>query len=249
MSDEIAFFEPEWFAAHLERHRADYPDARPFPHAVIDDFLPRGVAERGAEEFPGPSFPLFRQRDDGAHQLKKLGRVQEAGFRELPTFLRHLLDEFNGKAFLDFLEGLTGIPGLIGDPHFRGGALHQILPGGKLAIHADFNWDERRRLDRRVNVLFYLNRAWQEEHGGELELWNEDMSRCEARIAPVFNRCVIFNTTSTSYHGHPEPLRCPEGVTRKSMAFYYYTNGRPDDEKRGPHATLWQLRPEERAPK
>ena len=244
---EPVFFEAEFFAPYVERHRAGYSSALPFPHVVIDDFLPLSVAERIASDYPGPSFPYFVQSDT-TYQPGKLGKLQESKFRGLSPLIRHVLNEFNGRVFLDFLEGLTGIEGLVGDPHFRGGALQQILPGGRLAIHVDFNWDKRRKLDRRLNVLIYFNKDWKDEYGGHLELWSKDMSRCEKRIVPLFNRCVIFNTTSTSYHGHPDPLNCPEGITRRGIALYYYTNGRPEDEKRAPHPTLWQLRPGETLP-
>lgn len=245
--NDLFFFQAENFARWIEALGPGYAKAKPFPHAVIDDFLPDAVARRIAAEFPAPGFKSYKQPDN-AYQVGKLGRVQENDFVGVPAFTRHILNEFNGKVFLDFLERLTGITGLIADPHFQGGALHQILPGGKLAVHADFNWDPRRHLDRRLNVLVYFNDEWREEYGGHLELWDERMSRCEARIVPRLNRCVIFSTTSTSYHGHPEPLRCPPDRTRNSIALYYYTNGRPKEERRAPHATLWRLRPGEPPP-
>jgi hypothetical protein len=159
---------------------------------------------------------------------------------------RHLLAQFNSSTFTSFLEDLTAISGLIPDPHYLGGGLHQIEPGGLLKVHADFNRHEQLRLDRRLNLILYLNRDWREEYGGHLELWNRDMTRCEARILPVFNRCVVFTTTSLSYHGHPEPLTCPPGMTRKSMALYYYSNGRPAAEESDvAHDTDFQARPGE----
>jgi 2OG-Fe(II) oxygenase superfamily len=85
-------------------------------------------------------------------------------------------------------------------------------------------------VDRRLNVLVYLNEGWREEWGGALEMWDRDLRRRERRIAPHFNRTLVFLTTDYSYHGHPDPLDCPPGVTRKSVALHYYTNGRPDDE-------------------
>lgn len=146
---------------------------------------------------------------------------------------------------LDFLERLTGISGLIPDPYFTGGGVHQIERGGHLGVHADFNVYERLRLDRRLNLLLYLNRDWQEEWGGHLELWNSGMTTCERRVLPIFNRCVIFSTTDSSYHGHPDPLRCPPHRTRRSLATYYYSNGRPVEEQSDGHSTLFRERPHE----
>ena len=156
-----------------------------------------------------------------------------------------LLAEFNGQIFVDFLERLTGITGLIPDPHYEGGGLHQIRRGGFLKVHADFNRHNRLPLDRRVNVLLYLNRDWKEAFGGHLELWNRAMTGCEARVLPIFNRMVIFTTTDFAYHGHPDPLTCPPNRARRSMAWYYYTNGRPVSEVSYTHTTLFRARPDE----
>src|SRR6185436_17882303 len=149
---------------------------------------------------------------------KKLASKLES---QLGERTRRFIWGLNSQVFLTYLETLTGIEGLIPDPHLFGGGLHQIVPGGFLKVHADFNRHEKLKLDRRLNVLIYLNRDWKEEYGGHLELWNRDMSRPERRVLPLFNRCVVFSTTDFSYHGHPDPLRCPEGRTRKSIAMYY----------------------------
>ncbi|MBY0369108.1 2OG-Fe(II) oxygenase [bacterium] len=217
-----------------------YQSGDPFPHIQIDDFFPVDVARRIGSEFPKSDFAGFIQPDN-AFQKGKLGRTQENYLEGLPPFVRHMLNEFNGLAFIDFLEALTGIKGLIPDTHYKGGALHQILPGGSLAIHADFNRDLHRKLRRRVNVLFYFNDAWDASWGGNLELWDRQMTKCEKSISPLMNRCVIFNTTSDSFHGHPDPLNCPPDRTRKSIALYYYTSD-PDEAART-HTTLWRRRP------
>lgn len=161
---------------------------------------------------------------------------------------RSLLYQLNSSTFITFLERLTNVDGLIPDPHFVGGGLHQIERGGFLKMHVDFNKHERLRLDRRLNLLIYLNKDWQEEYGGHLELWDKDVTQCSKKILPVFNRCVVFTTTDFSYHGHPEPLTCPEDRSRKSLALYYYSNGRPASEiRRGhsEHSTLFRARPGE----
>lgn len=235
------FFDRNKLVALAEKNAAAYRAAEPFPSIAIDQFLPTEIAECIRDEFPTPDFAGFRQPDN-AFQKNKLGRAQDSFFEGLSPFIRHMLNEFNSLAFIDFLEALTGIKGLIPDPHFKGGALHQILSGGKLGIHADFNKDGYRQLERRVNVLLYFNDDWKEEYGGDLELWDRQMQKCVKRIAPILNRCVVFSTTSDSFHGHPDPLKLPKGKTRNSIALYYYTNGR-DGEKPIEHSTLWRARP------
>ncbi len=246
-NQEDVFFEKNYFDKLARQNKTAYRHAKPFPHFVFDDFLPINLANRLADHFPKPNFANFRL-NESSHQWKKQSSLQLTNFAGLIPAFRHTLNEFNGKVCTEFLEDLTGIEGLIGDPHFTGGGLHQILRGGRLAVHADFNWDAKRKLDRRLNLLLFLNRDWSNEWGGDLELWSRDMSRCEVRIAPLFNRCVIFNTNSWSYHGHPDALACPEPRTRNSIAIYYYSNGRPTEEKVEPHETLWQARRGEKFP-
>jgi len=162
--------------------------------------------------------------------------------------VRQFFWELNSSTFLKFLEKLTGIKNLLTDPHLQGGGIHQIERGGLLRVHSDFNFHPVFKLDRRLNLLLYLNEPWPEEWGGHLQLWSKDMRRCEQKILPQARRCVIFNTLSDSWHGHPEPLACPEGVHRKSIAMYYYSNGRPKAEQHRPHKTKWQAMPGESLP-
>jgi len=219
---------------------ATYRDALPYPHLVIDDFFDPALLDRILAEFPRPG-DIDWQRFDNAQEIK-LASAAEASFGPAT---RLLLYHLNSITFLDFLSRVTGIENLIPDPCFDGGGLHQIVRGGKLGIHADFNKHPRYGLDRRLNVLLYLNRDWSEDFGGHLELWDRDMTRCEKRVLPVFNRLMLFGTTSYTYHGHPDPLRCPEGMTRKSLALYYFSNGRPAQEAAGEHSTLFQARSED----
>jgi len=141
---------------------------------------------------------------------------------------------------LQFLERLTGINGLMGDPSLLGGGVHKINRGGKLGVHADFNVHFRTQLHRRINLLLYLNKDWNAEWGGDLELWEKDMSKCCIKVAPVFNRAAIFNITDDAFHGHPHPLNTPENVSRYSLALYYYTVDRPEHEKAPWHPVVWK---------
>ncbi|MEB3359568.1 MAG: 2OG-Fe(II) oxygenase [Synechococcales bacterium] len=222
------------------KHCEAYQSAQPFPHIVIDNFLPESILNEVLEDFPKPESIDWKQFDAPAE--KKLASKSELQMSEKT---RYLLYQFNSSTFIEFLERLTGIEGIIPDPHFVGGGLHQIERGGFLKIHADFNRHKRLKLDRRLNLLLYLNKDWQEEYGGHFELWDTEMTKCEKRILPIFNRCVVFSTTDFSFHGHPEPLTCPEGYTRKSLALYYYTNGRPAEEVSGSHSTIFRARPDE----
>lgn len=217
--------------------RTTYTNAKPFPHIVFDNFFDPALLDLVLSEFPKPG-EINWQRFDNEQEIK-LASASESSFG--PT-TRLLVYHLNSITFLEFLSSVTGIINLIPDPCFDGGGLHQIVRGGKLGIHADFNKHPRYGLDRRLNLLLYLNKDWREEYGGHLELWNRDMSRCETKILPLFNRLMVFGTTDFTYHGHPDPLQCPDGMSRKSLALYYFSNGRPEEEIKGSHSTLFQER-------
>ncbi len=224
-----------------ESKKEEYAAGKPFPHIVIDEFFDPDVLDRVLVQFPDKN-----DKNWEAHDIPEEIKLQSKSERAIPNYTRQLLYAMNSSGFLQFLERLTGIQNLLGDPQYEGGGLHQIVPGGKLAIHADFSKHSVYNLDRRLNALVYLNKNWKEEYGGHLELWDTAMTKAERRIAPVFNRMVIFTTNSDAYHGHPDPLMCPPGTTRKSMALYYYTV--PVGADAGPprHSTLFQARPGER---
>lgn len=234
------FFDPARLKALSDENRDRYRQATPFPHIVFDNFLPEDVLNEVLEQFPAPDgIDWYNRRI--SQQPNKLESRHETQFSPA---IRHLLSQFNSGTFINFLEELTGITGIVPDPHFFGGGLHSIKRGGLLKVHADFTWYEKLRLDRRLNLLVFLNKDWPEEYGGHFELWDEKMSSCQKKVLPLFNRCVVFSTSINSYHGHPDPLNCPEDRTRKSLALYYYTNGR-EGEEQPVHTTdtLWQDRP------
>jgi Rps23 Pro-64 3,4-dihydroxylase Tpa1-like proline 4-hydroxylase len=241
MQSTLMFYlDPKYLDDLATQYREAYAQAHPFPHIVIDNFLPEAILDKILEEFPQPKSIEWQKFENVSE--KKLAASSEFQIQEMT---RLLLYQMNGATFVNFLEKLTGIEGIIPDPHLVGGGLHQIERGGYLKIHVDFNKHGKLNLDRRLNLLLYLNKDWQEEYGGNLELWDRDMIKCQKKILPIFNRCVIFSTTDFSYHGHPEPLTCPEGRTRKSLALYYYSNGRPPEEVSNGHSTVFRARPDE----
>lgn len=225
-----------------------YSQNQPFPHIVIDNFLPQNTIARLLAEYPTDNnLPVW---NDATHRDKETGEYVQKEKRNIrdvmrmpPTF-RQLVWELNSHYFLGFLSKMTGIGNLIPDPNLRGAGIHQIGNGGFLKVHADFTTHREFGVDRRLNFLLYLNENWSEEYGGKLQLWDKDMQGPPKEVLPILNRCVVFTTTATSFHGHPRPLTCPEGVYRKSLALYYYTNGRPEGEADPVFATIWRDVPE-----
>lgn len=216
---------------------AEFRGAEPFPHVVIDEFLPESVLERLLAEWPVEDARIRYNR--GQELLKSQYHPEELS----SAFARSLFYAFNGAPFLRFVEGVTGIGGLLPDPDYSGGGLHETKAGGHLGVHADFNVNQRLRMLRRVNAIVYLNKNWQDAFGGNLELWSRDMKTRVKSVEPVFNRCVIFATGANSFHGHPDPLATPEGTTRRSLALYYYTASAAILDEHRYHTTKFQVRP------
>ena len=215
---DMFFFAKEQPCDWAKSLSKEYYAAKPFPHTVIDDFLPVVFLEKVLENFPSKDSCTVLRQHSSAY-LKRGYRPDDLD----NNLCRSYLYIFNTSPFLQLLENLTGIQGLIPDPYFTGAGLHEIDQGGKLGVHADFNLYRKLNLIRRINVLVYLNKDWRSEYGGNLELWNESMTECVKSIEPLFNRCVIFNTNKGCFHGHPDPLKCPEDRSRRSIALYYYT--------------------------
>lgn len=213
----------------------DFNQAAPFPHIVLDDFLPPAVLQRAVQGFPAQALAhdrMFKMGYAGQNKRQILPEDCDAPTRELFWFM-------NSRPMLQFLEGLTGIDGLLPDPYFMGGGFHETTKGGLLGVHADFRVHEELRLQRRLNLIVYLNEHWEEDWKGQLELWNRDMSVCVQRVAPILNRCVVFRTDADTWHGHPDPLNTPEGVARRSMALYYYTASAAIHEEVPPRGTVY----------
>ena len=208
------------------KYKEAYQNADPFPNIYFNDFFDEDYLSEILDEFPDLSKDKHIKFQN-PNEIK-LASKGEYRFPEKTKRFMHLL---NSQPFLEFLQELTGIEEiLVPDPYFEGGGFHQIKPGGLLKIHADFNKHSKTKLDRRINVLVYLNKDWKEEYGGHFELWDREMTKCEKKVPPTFNTMAIFSTTDFSYHGHPNALTCPPDRSRKSLALYYFSNGRPIEE-------------------
>ena len=226
----------------------NYANADPFPHIVIDNFFDQDILKLVTNEFKTGALSGAVGFNDAVGKKFITGRGGKVNGTSFPHASR-LLSYLNSSEFVDFLQVLTGIQEpLIPDPHFIGGGLHEGLRGGFLKMHTDYSIHPETRLDRRINLLAYLNQDWEREYGGFLELWDSELKRCHHKILPIFNRVVIFSTTDYSFHGNPDPVLCPSEQSRKSIAVYYFSNGRPSHEIRPStkdESTIYVQRPGE----
>lgn len=222
----------------------EYRNNAPFPHIVLDNFLSPECFKTLIDHYPSDqSSPVWNDatrlnKDSGDYVQKDKRNIRD--ILKMPWPFRQLIWELNSAPFLKALSALTGIDNLMPDPLLRGAGIHQIGAGGFLKVHADFTHHREFDLDRRLNFLLYLNEDWQESYGGHLELWDAELKGPPQRVLPIANRAALFSTTATSFHGHPHPLTCPPGMYRKSVAIYYYTNGRPEHEAKRVVSTDWK---------
>jgi hypothetical protein len=196
--------------------RRDFDGAEPFPHLVLSNILT--VGPEILSKFPDTEWSGWLKFED-EYQPGKLFATE---LPVVPEPFRRILIELNSRAFLVFLEEVTGIKGLIPDPYFEGGGLHSSGPGGLLRPHTDFHIYPRLRLYRHLNALLYLNPGWQQEFGGLLELYDDKTNSKVKEVVPEFGTMVLFRTDDRSVHGFSEPVR--DGHRRNSIATYYYTS-------------------------
>lgn len=227
------------WSAQSSRLSRQFRENKPYPHLHLREFLDPDIAAELAAEFPGletDAWTRYKHPNEN-----KLGLTRRSLF---PPLLGEVVDELNSQPFVHWLSQVTGIPGLLADDTLEGGGLHQSGRGGFLNVHTDFSRHHYRKdWHRCVNLILYLNPDWQERWGGAIELWDRDVRQCVVKIPPLFNETLIFETNDISYHGFPEPLRCPEGESRKSVALYYYTLD-PDFHVRA-RSTNYRPRPQD----
>jgi Rps23 Pro-64 3,4-dihydroxylase Tpa1-like proline 4-hydroxylase len=229
--DEIidpAFLAPKRVKAQHETFLA----ARPFPHIVFEGLFSARLLELMYADFDRLNWSDWR-RYDNANELKRgsapktrLGHASQLYFNTI-----------HSGQFIDFIERVTGIEGLVPDPELFAGGLHDIPTGGKFAMHVDFNQHAVTKLDNRLVFITYLNKEWLPSYGGGLELWDVAEKRPVTEILPEFGRSVLFYQSSKSLHGHPHPVAAPNGRPRRSAAAYFYSNGRSDGDNPDFHTT------------
>lgn len=207
------------YEGDLQQLKDRYSAADPFPYIALDDFLEPDAARAFLDEFPPlDSEAWFHMR----HYNENSRSLNEPSL--LGPAIKSVIKELHSERFLQWLSQLIGVDNLIADKGLEGSGVFATLQGGFLNVHADFTVHQyQRNWARRCNLLLYLNTDWQENYNGNLELWDRQMTHCVQSIAPIYNRAVIFSTDFTSFHGYPEPIACPEGMARRTLNLYYYT--------------------------
>jgi len=226
-----------------DRHREGFLHAQPFKHVVIESFFEPSFAERLVA-----AFPVFNANLARTEMGRVGGKAVHTDIGAISPVYQELYATISSKPFLELVSRLSGIPGLILDPKMYGGGTHENLHGQELDPHVDFNYDEAQQLHRRLNLIVYLNKDWQREWGGALEIHSNPRDFSGNRFEsydPLFNRCVMFETNERSWHGFPK-IELPAGkrhLSRRSISIYLYTKDRPAEEIAPVHGTFYVQRP------
>ena len=222
--------------------RAKVRSATPVPNFCIDNFLDPAFAESVIAAYPSYEDAMKAGRSFSA--VNEKGKVQLTDAKAFAEPVAELNRDLASPEFLELLGYVFDMPNLLADDQLVGGGIHQTGPRGHLDVHVDFNFIEDRQLHRRLNILIYFNKDWKPEWGGNIELWDAEVQKCHHSYSPFFNRCVVFETNEISYHG-VTAVKCPEGLSRKSFAAYYYTREAPAHWTGHSHTTIFKARPDE----
>ena len=210
---------------NLAEHSETFITNDPYPHIVIDNFLSEESANKALSSFE------LNENWINCSLVNNYKKYQLTKKNFMNETCNQIFDELASKEWIDKVKKITKINDIFLDTSLDGGGLHQIFNNGSLNIHSDFNSHTINKTWRRVlNILIYLNKDWKEEYNGNLELWDEKVQNNIKSIPPIFNRCVIFKTDKKSFHGHPEKLKLPSNMSRKSIAAYYFVDEKKDLE-------------------
>jgi Rps23 Pro-64 3,4-dihydroxylase Tpa1-like proline 4-hydroxylase len=221
----------------IERLHNEFNSAKPYRHIVADNFVLESVANQLFENFP--SIDKFAKHYKGLNENKSEG----ADFSSFDPLFTTYKQDLTSPEFYKWVSQVTGVQDVFITDDALGCGLHQGVNGSFLDIHIDFNIHVQKNVHRRLNMLLFLNKNWQHEYGGQLELWNADMTKCEKYVEPSFNRLVIFETSEISYHGYTSKLKIPPTESRKSIYAYFYTKERVGAASY--HDTVFRAKPDD----
>jgi Rps23 Pro-64 3,4-dihydroxylase Tpa1-like proline 4-hydroxylase len=210
----ILTFFGDWIY-NTENLKKQFINAEPFEHIIIDNFLNNEYANKVHELFP------INYEDWHKYENPIEVKYTYDNINILPTELKNYFYYLSSKQIIDLFRRITNIDNLNYDEYLHGAGLHCHPRNGRLNIHLDYEKHPYSGKERRLNVILFLSKEWEDEWNGFNQLWDKEVTKCVKKTKPVFNRAIIFKTNDISWHGLPEKIMCPENVYRKSLAYYY----------------------------
>ncbi len=220
--------------------KSKFFSTKPFKHLYIDEALSNILLNDCLKHFPSESSNNWIKTNDKDVEIKYRSNWQSEF--DIPNGIIDVVRILNSSLILKAISETFNIKKLMPDPYFTGGGLNLTKKNGKLDVHVDGNYHDASGLNRRINVILFLNKKWKKDWLGEFGLYDKTGKKCEKKIEPLFNRLLIFDTHDFSYHGLPEPVNFPKKYPRRSIILYYYTKeSRPKNKTKftKPHSALW----------
>lgn len=229
------------FHDNLAFYKHSFNNAYPFKHIVIDNFLEDELAEQILVDFPPPN-GMDIMGSDSKRLLGWQLSPRSSNYNFKPS-LNALFDYLKSNELRDAFSEISGINGpLLSDPDYHGSGLLLAPQGGIHKIHVDRTYHPTGGVFPRLVFLLYFNKDWLPEYGGGLQLWDQSIKKSKT-IVPCFNRAVLFEISSTSYHSI-EDVSCPENFYRRGLNYFYFADEAPPNAYI--HDVMFFPRPEER---
>lgn len=203
-------------ADNLKKMHDSFINAEPFRYIILDNFFKEEIANQLYETFPSMNNMMVKRKSLNEN------KVEDYHFERWDPVFAKCREALSSKEWSEKMEVITEIPNMTTTNDNMGSGLHQCANAGYVDVHLDVNVNPKEKLWRRINLLVYLNKDWKPSYGGDLEIWNKEMTQCHSRVSPILNRAIIFLTDDNSPHG-VTAVNVPEGQTRKSMYTYYFT--------------------------
>ena len=200
---------------------------------LLDNFLTKDVTSLLSEELDNIPLEKCKHFTRAKSCMYEYNNLDDTPIQDLTIQALH------SSTFIKWLENITGIEKLIPDPHLIGAGYAKSFCGDSLKIHSDFNWNEQLQLHRKVSIVIYLNDNWKEEWGGQLNFYDTKRKKINTTVPIKFGNCVIWGYNNLAFHGYPEPIQCPENVSRKCLRLFYYVSNAKHDVNNPPHRSLY----------
>jgi len=214
----------------LQKQYRSHPD---YSLLTLDNFIPQDLVTLMAKELD--NIPL----EDCKHFTRAGSCMYEFNNVDRTPVQDAIVHALHSSTFIKWLQEVTDTVDLIPDPHLIGAGYMKSFAGDSLKVHTDFNWNDQLRLHRMLSVVIYLNEEWEDEWGGQLQFYDTKRDKVHTKVPVGPGNCVIWNYNNFAFHGYPEPMNCPEGVSRKGIRFFYYVSNAKHDDKHPPHRSLY----------
>ena len=197
-------------------------EGKPYRYVVIDNFLNGDIAHQLSGDYPNiedSRWYKFRDKIGDIKNVLEQGMYGISNVEDMSKLWLNILLDLNSKEFCTVLEKITGVDGILPDTYNDIGqwtGLRMMDKDSYQIIHSDARLHPHLKIEKKLTIVGYMNKSWNVEDNGCLEIWNNDMTECFERVEPLFNRIVLFENTKTSYHGVPEVNNC-----RKSFSISY----------------------------